>query len=246
MFQLWGRANFSATAQLVPLLEVHGQLRVHCLTCKDFSSGPLRDSVVSIRKRCARLCVAQAELLSVLVLCVTACASSKPKAHPPSKKAKLDAAMEEGEHAARMYELQRSPHRQKPGSLPLLTDTELLEAMPTTMDWAMHRVLRDREDAELKEKAKQQESEAKATQPEGKDEEPGVGDVPRPAKRARMEPPVQNGEGDGTSSDNSDDGDPKKADKTTQEHKETRTGSQLEEGTPAVNRTTGARGSAPK
>ncbi len=92
---------------------------------------------------------------------------ANPNAHPPNKKAKLAAAEEEAEHVAHMYELQRRPLRRKTcnwmanGSIPLLTDAELLEAMPTTMDWAMRRVLRDRTDAELKEKANQPERETK-------------------------------------------------------------------------------------
>jgi hypothetical protein len=57
---------------------------------------------------------------------------------------------------------------------------------------------------------------------------------------------VRNGDDDGTRSNNSDDGDPKKADKIPQMHKETRSGYQLEEGTPVVNMTSGARRSAPK
>ena len=100
-------------------------------------------------------------------------------------------------------------------------------------------------DAELKEKAKQQERETKANQPGGKGEEPGDGEATRPRKRTRTDPPVRKADDDGASSNNSDDGDPQEADKTPQVHKKARPGSQLEEGTQAVNRTTGARRSAP-
>ena len=86
--------------------------------------------------------------------------------------------------------------------------------MPTTMDWAMRRVLRDRTDAELKEKAKQQERKTKASQPEGKGEDSGDEETARPGKRSRAEPHVRNADGDGASSNNQDDGDPQEADKS--------------------------------
>ena len=149
---------------------------------------------------------------------------AKPKAHPPSKKAKLDAAMEEGEHVARMYELQRSPLQQKPsnwmakGSLSTLQDAELLETMPTTMEWAMRRVLRDKEDVEFKEATKQQEREI--------DEESGAGEPARPAKRARIVTPTRDDdENVSDNSDTSEDADPNGRQEKAQEHKKARTDS---------------------
>jgi hypothetical protein len=180
---------------------------------------------------------------------------ANPKAHPPSEKKnekkKLDAAMEEGEHVARMYELQRSPLQQKPsnwmakGSLSTLQDAELLETMPTTMEWAMRRVLRDKEDAEIKEKIKQQEREKKANQAEEIDEESGVGEPSRPTKRARTDIPVQDEEDDSDNNDIVDVADPNGRQEKTQEHKKARTRSQLEEDTPVVNTTAGRRRNTP-
>ena len=72
----------------------------------------------------------------------------------------------------------------------------------------------------------------KANQLEAKDEGNVEGETPRPEKRARTETSKQNGDDDGNSSENSEDGDTKKADKTAQAHKETTPRSQLEEGTP--------------
>jgi hypothetical protein len=157
---------------------------------------------------------------------------ANPKAHPPkekkkkrkSEKKKLDAAMEEGEHVARMYELQRSPLQQKPsnwmakGSLSTLQDAELLETMPTTMEWAMRRVLRDKEDVEFKEATKQQEREI--------DEESGAGEPARPAKRARIDTPTRDDdENVSDNSDTSDDADPNGRQEKAQEHKKARTDS---------------------
>ena len=164
---------------------------------------------------------------------------ANPKAHPPNEnekkedekkkkrkreKKKLDAAMEEGEHVARMYELQRSPLQQKPsnwmakGNLSTLQDAELLETMPTTMEWAMRRVLRDKEDVEFKEATKQQEREI--------DEASGAGEPARPAKRARIDTPTRDDdENVSDNSDTSDDADPNGRQEKAQEHKKARTDS---------------------
>ena len=132
--------------------------------------------------------------------------------------------MEEGEHVARMYELQRSPLQQKPsnwmakGRLSTLQDAELLETLPTTMEWAMRRVLRDKEDVEFKEATKQQEREI--------DEESGTGEPARPAKRARIDTPTRDDdENVSDNSDTSDDADPNGRQEKAQEHKKARTDS---------------------
>jgi hypothetical protein len=94
-------------------------------------------------------------------------------------------------HNERVRRLQRGTHQTKrynwvaQRSLPLLTDTELKETMPTTMDWTMRRVLRDRADVKLKRKAKEQESETKASRLEGTCEEPTDEETARPGERPR-------------------------------------------------------------
>ena len=131
------------------------------------------------------------------------------------------------------------------GTLHLLTDTELLEIKPTIMDWAMRRVLRDKEDAEIKETIKQQEREKKANRAEEIDEESGVGEPSRLTKRARTDIPVQDEEDDSDNNDIVDVADPNGRQEKTQEHKKARTRSQLEEDTPVVNTTAGIRRNAP-
>ena len=164
---------------------------------------------------------------------------SNPKARPLDKKRTIEAAEEEAEHAERMHALQRSCKgtlRRNPcnwmpkGALHLLTDTEMLEIKPTIMDWAMRRVLRDKEDAEIKEMNKQQEREKKEYRTEETEEEREVGEPSRPAKRARMDTRTRDDDEDvSDSNDISDDADPNGRQEKTQEHKKARAGPQLEE-----------------
>ena len=72
-----------------------------------------------------------------------------------SKKARADAAEEEAAHSERMRRPQWRAWVPQ-SSIPLLTDEELMEAMPNTMDRAMRRALQDHEDDEFKRTTKQQ------------------------------------------------------------------------------------------